>query len=117
MQSFLDLKVWRKSHEVALAVYRATGAFPETERYGVTNQMRRAAASVAANIAEGCGRGSDADFARFLHLPMGSASELEYFLLLARDLDYLAETERAAIARDLEEVKRMLAGLIARLRS
>ena len=91
MQDFRDLKVWAKAHMATLATYRLTETFPTTERYGLTQQMRRAAASIAANIAEGCGRGSDADFSRFLQMAFGSASELEYFLLVARDLRLTAD--------------------------
>ena len=117
MQDFRDLKVWSKAHAATLAIYRATESFPSTERYGLTTQMRRAAASISANIAEGCGRGSDADFARFLHMSMGSASELEYFLLLARDLTFLRDGDHERVTADVQEVKRMLAALIARLKA
>ena len=117
MQDFRDLKVWHKAHAAALATYRDTEHFPQGERFGLTSQMRRAAASVPANIAEGCGRASDADFARFLHIAMGSASELEYFLLLARDLQFLETSDYERTIEDVREVKRMLAGLIARIRA
>ncbi len=117
MQDFRELKVWQKAHAATLAVYRATEAFPVTERYGLTSQMRRAAASISANIAEGCGRGSDADFARFLHIALGSASELEYFALLARDLAFLTEPDHDQILAGAQEVKRMLSALIARLKA
>ena len=80
------LKVWVKAHEVTLAIYQCTRNFPREEIYGLTSQMRRAAASIAANIAEGCGRRSDAELHRFLQIARGSARELEYHLLLARDL-------------------------------
>jgi four helix bundle protein len=72
MQSFRDLKVWEKAHRLTLAIYQETKPFPADERYGIVSQMRRAAASVPANIAEGCVRSSDADFARFLHTALGS---------------------------------------------
>jgi four helix bundle protein len=117
MQNFRDLKVWQKAHAVALDVYRLTASFPDLERFGIISQMRRAATSVAANIAEGCGRGSDADFARFLQHAMGSASELEYFVLLARDLRFLGVSEHESVVSDIQETKRMLAGLISRLRA
>lgn len=117
MQDFRELKVWHKAHAVTLAVYRATEAFPRAERYGLTSQMRRASASIAANIAEGCGRGSDADFARFVHMALGSASELEYFAVLARDLTFLAGPDHDGMVAAVQEVKRMLTALIARLKA
>ena len=115
MQNFRELKVWNKAHTVTLATYSATESFPASEGCGLTSQMRRAAMSIAANIAEGCGRSSDADFARFLYVSMGSASELEYLLLLARDLRLIADNTYNAILADVQEVKRMLTALIARL--
>jgi four helix bundle protein len=117
MQNFRDLKVWSKAHAVALSIYKATDSFPASERYGIASQMRRAAASVPSNVAEGCGRSSNADLARFLHISMGSASELEYFLLLARDLRMLDAATHDAILADVQEVKRMLASLIARVKA
>ena len=116
MKDFRDLKVWAKAHELALHVYRVTAQFPAEERYGMSAQMRRCAVSIPSNIAEGCGRGSDADFARFLQMAMGSACELEYQLLLAQDLGYLAEGQHVEIQPNLEEIKRMLAGLIRTVR-
>ena len=117
MQDFRNVETWKKSHRLTLDVYRATAAFPKQELYGLTSQLRRSAASVPANIAEGCGRGSDADFARFLHIAMGSASELQYHLLLARDLSYLHEDSYRQLHANVAEVKRMLAGLIAKLKA
>ncbi|MFQ5734047.1 MAG: four helix bundle protein [Planctomycetaceae bacterium] len=89
MKDFRDLKVWEKAHQPALLVYRITKSFPKDELYGPTSQLRRSAKSVPSNIAEGCGRGSDADLARFLQIAMGSASEVEYQLLLSRNLEYI----------------------------
>ena len=86
MQDFRKLVVWQKSHAVTLAVYRFTKAFPADERFGLTSQMRRAASSIGANLAEGSSRGSDTDFARFVQISVGSASEMECHLMLARDL-------------------------------
>ncbi len=90
MKNFKTLKVWQKSHELTLQIYKATAGFPKEEIYALTSQLRRAASSVAANIAEGCGRHGDADFARFLQIAMGSASELQYHLILAHDLGFLS---------------------------
>ena len=116
MQDFKQLKVWQKSHRLALAVYRATRAFPKEEMFALTSQMRRAAQSVSANIAEGCCRNGDAEFARFLYIAMGSASELECHLLLARDLSLLSPATAEELLSAVEEVKRMLTALIAKLR-
>jgi len=117
IRAFRDLKVWQKSHQITLAIYKITATFPREELFGLTSQMRRASASVPANIAEGCGRNSESDFARFLTIAMGSASELEYHLLLSRDLSLLGEDEYVQISTDLEEVKRMLTGFIQKLKA
>src|SRR5882757_5230038 len=93
MKDFKELKVWSKAHEMTMSVYRATRSFPKEELYGLTSQLRRAAASIGANIAEGCGRRSDGEFTRFLQIARGSASEIEYHFMLARDLHYLREQE------------------------
>jgi four helix bundle protein len=89
MQDYRKLKVWRKAHELALAVYEVTARFPRVEIYGLTSQMRRAASSVPSNIVEGCGRGTNAELMRFLYIALGSANEIEYQLLFARDLGFL----------------------------
>lgn len=115
MQDFRHLHVWKAAHRLTLAVYAATRGFPPADRYGLTSQTRRASASVAANIAEGCGRGSDADFGRCLKIAMGSACELEYHLLLARDLKLLQPQEHHSLEATLLEVKRILAGLLTKL--
>jgi four helix bundle protein len=112
MQDFKQLKVWQKSHTMVLRIYAATAVFPEHERFGITSQMRRAAASVPANIAEGCARAGRAEFCQFLHVSAGSASELEYFLLLARDLRLFTDKQHAALHASLLEIRRMLTGLI-----
>jgi four helix bundle protein len=96
-------------------VYAATVDFPKEELYGLRSQIRRSCVSVPANIAEGCGRGSDADFARFLHVSAGSANELQYHLLLARDLGFLERSKRAKLDAQVDEVKRMLATLTRKL--
>ena len=115
MQDFRKLAVWRKAHELTTRLYLLTASFPREEVYGLTSQIRRAASSVPANIAEGCGRGGSAELARFLRIAVGSASELEYHLLLARDLHYLAEKDYEATADNVIEIKRMLTGLIRRV--
>ena len=117
VRDFKRLQVWDKSHRLTLDVYRATNNFPQSELYGLTSQIRRSAASVPANIAEGCGRNTEAEFARFLHIAMGSASELEYHLLLSRDLGYLNTETHNKLSAQTTEVKRMLTGLINRLRA
>lgn len=116
MRDFRKLMVWQKAHQLTLAVYQATGAFPREELYGMTSQMRRAAASIPANIAEGCGRDSEAELARFMEIAMGSASELEYHLLLAKDLKFLGTEQHSNLHQKTVEVKRMLAPFIKRLR-
>ena len=115
MKDFRQLQVWQKAHQLTLAVYRVTASFPRAELYGLTSQLRRSAASIAANLAEGCGRNGDAELARFSSIAMGSASELEYHLLLARDLKLLNLTAYAEVAQQTTEVKRMLTGLIQKL--
>jgi four helix bundle protein len=117
MQDFKKLKVWEKGHQLTLAVYKLTARFPKEELYGLTSQMRRAAASIVSNIAEGCGRTGRPDFARFLQMATGSASELEYQLLLAHDLNLLKAEEYQNLERGVVEVKRMLSSLMQRLRS
>jgi four helix bundle protein len=116
VKDFRELKVWSKSHELTLAIYRATRQFPSDERFGLTSQLRRAASSIGANLAEGCGRGSDANFARFVQISAGSASEVEYHLLLAHDLEMLADPSYSQLNLAIVEVKRMLTGLLKSLR-
>lgn len=116
MKDFRNLQVWAKAHQLTLDTYRATGAFPRGEQYGLTNQIRRCAASIAANIAEACGRNTETEFARFLEVSMGSASELEYYFLLARDLRFLDDSLYDRLNAQVIEVKQMLAGLIVKVR-
>jgi len=117
MKDFRSLDVWKKSHELVLAIYRVTAAFPKNELYGLISQIRRAAASIPANIAEGCGRTGDAELARFLTIAMGSASELEYHLLLSRDLNFLTVDTHETLTTQTVEIKRMLTSLIQKLRA
>jgi four helix bundle protein len=117
LRNFKELKVWHKSHGLTLAAYKATSTFPKEEVYGLTSQIRRASASIAANIAEGCGRSGEAELARFLQIAMGSASELEYHLLLAHDLGFLKLSDFKQVAGEVSEVKRMLTSFIKKLRA
>lgn len=117
MKDFRELKVWEKAHGLSLAVYKHTANFPKDELYGLTSQIRRACMSIPTNIAEGCGRGSDADFAHFLQIAMGSACETEYQLLLSRDLGYLSQENYSALQDCIEEVKRMISSLLKTLRT
>ena len=115
MKDFRDLKVWGKAHDLALACYQITADFPKHEIFGIVSQIRRAGSSIGANIAEGCGRGGNGEFQRFLQIAMGSASELENHLLLARDLHFLNSENHSRIELKVVEVKKMLAGLIRKI--
>ena len=112
MKDFKDLRVWSKAHFLTIDIYKATRLFPKEELFGITSQMRRAASSIGANIAEGAGRKSDGELTRFLHIARGSAAELEYHLLLAYDLGLLSEAVRGLLAKQTDEVQRMLTALI-----
>ena len=112
MRDFKNYTVWEKAHRLTVKVYAATVGFPREEWYGLRSQIRRSCVSVPANIAEGCGRGSDADFARFLHISAGPANELQYHLLLARDLGFLERSKHAKLDTQVDTVKGLLATLI-----
>jgi len=117
MKDFRELKVWEKGHHLALEIYKATARFPKDEMYGLTSQIRRACVSIPANIAEGCGRNGDAELARFLQIAMGSASELEYHLLLSRDLGLVDAANYEQRAQETTGVKRMLTSFIQTLKA
>lgn len=117
MRNFRELKIWERSHNFCLEIYRATNRFPKEEIFGLTSQMRRSAASIPTNIAEGCGRDSNADFLRFLRISMGSASELEYQLLLCRDLNFLEKPVHEKLSHELVEIRRMLNAYMQKLKS
>jgi four helix bundle protein len=117
MRDFKNLAVWQKAHQLTLDIYASTASFPRDEIYGLTSQIRRASSSIGANIAEGCGRDSTADFNRFLTIAMGSASELESHLLLARDLGFLQLPRFESLIGNTVEVKRMLTVFMQRLQS
>jgi four helix bundle protein len=115
MKDFRELKVWQKAHRLTLAIYKVTKTFPKEELYGLTTQMRRSSASVAANIAEGCGRRTDGELCQFLVIALGSATELEYHLLLSRDLNLLDASDYESLLGDLIEIKKMLNAFIQKL--
>jgi four helix bundle protein len=115
LRDFRKLKVWQKAHRLVLGVYKATAPFPRAEYYDGCRQLRRAAGSIPANIPEGCGRTGSTERARFLSIALRSASELEYHLLLARDVKALAKAEHERLDGDVTEVKRMLTSLIQKL--
>ena len=115
MKDFRELKVWQKAHELTLAVYQVTASFPREELFGLTAQIRRAGSSIAANLAEGCGRNGDAELARFSSIAMGSASELEYHLLLAKDLKLIPPQDYEVLHQRTTELKRMLTALMQKL--
>ena len=115
MKDFRKLLVWEKAHQLTLAIYRVTAAFPRDEIYGLTSQMRRAASSIPSNIAEGCGREGDAELSRFCLMARGSASELEYQILLARDLKLIQPNDYETLTQQTVEIKRMLTVLVQKL--
>jgi four helix bundle protein len=115
MKDFKEVNVWMKAHQLTLQLYQATREFPRDEIYGLTSQMRRAPVSVGANIAEGGGRHSDGEFTRFLQIARGSASELEYHLLLSCDLRILPKEEFLRLERELVTIQRMLTALVQRV--
>jgi four helix bundle protein len=106
MRDFKKYRVWELGHEVALVVYKLTSNFPDSEKFGITNQMRRASSSVPANIAEGCGRDTDKEFRRFLFIANGSATEVEYFLILATELGYIEKSESEHISEKVNILKK-----------
>lgn len=117
MKDFRQLAIWQRSHHLTLAVYTLTQRFPRDEKYGLASQLRRATASVPANIAEGCGRDSAAELKRFLDIAHGSASEADYHLLLARDLGYVESPTYEPLAAEIGAVKRMIGAFSRKLKA
>jgi len=117
LQDFRNLKVWAKAHAFTLAVYKTTVGFPTEKRYGLTSQLRRSSASIPANVAEGCGRDSDAEFARSVRIAMGSAFECDYHLELARDLEILKDGDYTLLVGQVAEIRQMLNALLQRLKA
>ena len=116
MRNYEDLLVWQKAYVLTLAIYKVTRCFPNEERFGLTSQIRRSCASIGANLAEGCGRRSDGELTRFVHIAMGSGAELSYHLRLARDLELLSGASSEHLRSELNEVMRMLSALSQRLK-
>ncbi|MBF0430459.1 MAG: four helix bundle protein [Fibrobacteria bacterium] len=117
MQSFKQLKVWEKSHSLVLKIYQITNGFPKEENYGLISQIRRSSSSIPMNIAEGCGKDTDAEFCRFIGIANGSASEVEYQLLLSKDLKYIGLPKFNELNVEITEIKKMLTSLMKRLKS
>jgi len=117
VKEFRELHIWQRSHALTLAIYRATRAFPKEELFGLTSQLRRACASIPANIAEGCGRDGDAELKRFLNIALGSACEVDYHLLLATELGYLNASDASELAAEIMELRRMLGAFVQKLKA
>jgi len=117
MQDFKNLLVWQKAHLLVKEVYAITNNFPKEELYGITSQLRRAAVSIPTNIAEGSGRGSDADFKRFLQIAFGSTSEVEYLIFLSKELQFVSGSQAVSLENQVTEIKKMLSSLINKIKS
>jgi four helix bundle protein len=111
MAHYRNLEVWKRAHAQTIEIYRATRTFPSSEKFGLTSQIQRAASSIGANLAEGCGRDRDGEFARFIDIARGSCDELDYHLLLAQDLDLMTDQDYHDISAQNAEIGRMLRGL------
>jgi four helix bundle protein len=117
MKNYRELKIWQRSHALTVLLYQVTKTFPKDEVFALTNQMRRACVSIPANIAEGCGREGDAELKRFLTIALGSACELDYYVLLACELGYLEDSSGRPLAAEIMEIRRMLGTFIQKLRA
>jgi four helix bundle protein len=117
LRNYRDLEVWVKAHTLTKELYQKSRTFPKEEFYGLTSQLRRAAVSIGASLAEGCGRQTTARLARFVRIAMGSASELDYHLLLAHDFGYLRPDDHRELSQELTRIRKMLASLLSTLES
>lgn len=115
MRDYKKFSVWEKAHQLTLDVYKNMSTFPKDELFGLISQMKRSSSSIPTNIAEGCGRSSDKDFCRFLYIAFGSANELEYQILLSIDLKFIEIENGKKLLFQVEEIKKMLNGLIKKL--
>lgn len=116
MQNFKELLLWQEAHQLTLSVYEATKVFPKEELFGVTSQIRRAAVSIPCNIAEGCGRFTSKDFANFLQISLGSTNETDYLTLLAKDLNYLQQSEFDTLQEKINKIRAMNINLVNKVR-
>ena len=112
MRNYRDLQVWKTAHDLTLELYRVSQRFPREEIYGITGQLRRATVSIGANLAEGCGRRTSTELARFVRIALGSASELDYHLLLSRDLGFMSSDDFTSSTAKLTEVRKMLTSFL-----
>ncbi len=117
MRDFRQLRIWELSHNLTLKIYRITKGFPKEELFSLTSQMRRSSSSIPTNIAEGCGRGSNSDYARFLQIAVGSSSELDYQILLAKDLEYIDNTLYAELNNEISSLQRQLVAFLQKVRA
>lgn len=117
MKDFKELEIWKRSHKLTVDIYRATQKFPKEEIYGLTSQIRRAVSSIPTNIAEGCGRRTNAELANFLNIASGSASEVEYELLLAKEIGYITAEQNDVWTKEIGEIRSMLAAYMRTLTS
>ncbi len=115
LKNYKELKVWQKSYQLCLEIYRITVKFPKEEKYGLTSQIRRSAVSIPSNIAEGYGRKTTLDYTSMLYISYGSVCELETQVLLAGDLDLIEKGELSTLNKDIAEIERMLKALIKSL--
>lgn len=117
MQDFTQLVVWRKAHELTVSIYKITANIPSEEKFGLISQIRRASVSIESNLAEGCGRDGDKEFARFVDIAMGSSFELRCQLLIVKDLGYINSNQYQLFESKILEINRMLGGLLKKLRA
>ena len=108
MQDFTQLKVWQKAHNFTVNLYKITSSFPDQEKFGLTNQIRRASVSIESNISEGCGRNGDKEFSRFLDIAQGSAYEVKCQILIARDLGYIDNNKSQLLTEKIDEISKMI---------
>lgn len=116
-RDFRKITAWQRAHAMTLRIYQATSGFPGDERFGLVAQIRRACASIPTNVAEGCGRSTNSELARFIDIATGSASEVEYQLLLAKDLGYLPKDQHTDLSTEIIEIRRMLLAFNKTLRT